>query len=393
MFEEQDTALICDSKKFALKYASIYTSILAIILIIPLVIYVMLLLQIDQAKVELSLQEQVKRVISSMQRYNNKEKVYNFPRYKEYDTALYTDQYDELFSTLKFEPTSFSEGFYIVDNHHYLIYPLPDKHYFGSKYLLVSTVHTANEIYLFALLTILGILMMLFIFSLLLLKNFSTPFAVMNEQLDNFIKDSMHEINTPLSIINLNADLFANKYGDNKYLQRMKSASKTLATIYDDMDYLIKQGRVKHTKKSIDMGDFIQNRVDYFQEISNLKNIKISTDILSDVYYDFSKTKLQRIVDNTLSNAIKYSSDHSDIEIRFYEENHYFVFEVKDYGVGIEDVEKIFSRYYREDEAKGGFGIGLNIVKDIIDEEHILLDVQSKVSKGTTFKYSFPFRD
>ena len=65
------------------------------------------------------------------------------------------------------------------------------------------------------------------------------------------------------------------------------------------------------------------------------------------------------------------------------------VFLVKDYGVGIENVEKIFSRYYRENEAKGGFGIGLNIVKQIIDEENILLDVVSEVDKGTTFQYTF----
>lgn len=378
-----------DSKKFALKYASIYTSILAVILITPLIIYVMLLLQIDKEKVKFSLQEQSKRVIASMQRYDNKEKVYHVPRYKAYTTALYNNQYEEIFSNLDFEPTSYHEGFYSLDKHYYLIYSLPEGYYFGAKYLLVATTHTANEIYFFALLTIVAILLMLFIFSLLLLKNFSAPFEVMNQQLDNFIKDAMHEINTPLSIINLNADLFANKYGDNKYLQRIKSASKTLATIYDDMDYLIKQGRVKFHKQHINFSEFIQNRVDYFQEIANLKNITILTDTTPQIHYHFSKTKLQRVVDNTISNAIKYSPDKSNIEIKLYKKEKHIVFEVKDYGVGIANVNKIFSRYYREDEAKGGFGIGLNIVKEIIDEEKIELNIVSKLSKGTTFSYGF----
>ena len=212
----------------------------------------------------------------------------------------------------------------------------------------------------------------------------------MNTQLDNFIKDSMHEINTPLSIINLNADLFANKFGDNKYLQRIKSASKTLATIYDDMDYLIKQGRVEHKVQAIEMGEFIQNRVDYFQEIANMKNITITTELSSPLFYDFSKTKLQRIVDNTISNAIKYSSDKSDIKIQFYTQEKDLIFKVIDNGVGIANVDKIFSRYYRENEAKGGFGIGLNIVKNIIDEEEIKLEVKSTVGEGTTFRYCFP---
>ncbi|SFV64307.1 histidine kinase [hydrothermal vent metagenome] len=378
-----------DSKKFALRYATIYTSVLAVILITPLIIYVMLLLQIDEAKLKLALEKQTKRVIDSMNSYKNEEKIFHFPRYKEYQTALYTRQYDEIFSTLDFEPSSFSEGFYHEGNHYYMIYTLPDKHYFGSKYLFVSTIHTANDIYFFALLTILAILVMLFIFSLLLLKNFSAPFEAMNRQLDNFIKDSMHEINTPLSIINLNVDLFANKHGENKYLQRIKSASKTLATIYDDMDFLIKQGRVKHKIQEINMCEFIQARVNYFGDVANLKDIKIYTDIKMNISIRFSKVKLQRIIDNTISNAIKYSYDGGKIDIRLYKRDKNIYFEVQDYGVGIAEVNKIFSRYYREDEAKGGFGIGLNIVKDIIDDEGITLEVESKVKKGSRFCYVF----
>ena len=378
-----------DSKKFALKYAIRYTLILAIILISPLIIYVMLLLQIDKAKTELRLQEQSRKVLASMQHYNNRDKVYTFPRYQEYQTALYTNQYKEIFSTLDFEPSIFMEGFFSEKNHYYYIYALPDKQYFSSKYLLVSTLHTANEIYFIALLVILVILLTLFLFSLLLLKNFSAPFEHMNKQLDNFMKDSMHEINTPLSIINLNSDLCINKYGENKYLQRIKSASKTLATIYDDMDYLIKQGRVKHTKSNINFSEFIQSRVDYFQEVANLKNIIISIDIMTNVFYFFSKVKLQRIVDNTISNAIKYSYDNNTIEVTLKENAGNIDFSVKDYGVGIENVKKIFSRYYREDETKGGFGIGLNIVKNIVDEEKINLEIQSKLKEGTMFRYRF----
>jgi signal transduction histidine kinase len=106
-------------------------------------------------------------------------------------------------------------------------------------------------------------------------------------------------------------------------------------------------------------------------------------------YYDFSKTKLQRIVDNTISNAIKYSHTKSHVEIKLFKEEKNIVFQVKDYGVGIENVEKIFSRYYRENEAKGGFGIGLNIVKQIIEEENIILNVSSELGEGTTFRYIF----
>lgn len=382
-----------DSKKFAREYAIRYTFVLAIILIVPLLFYLVMLVQIDNAKVKLSLETQAHRVMISMNKYNNSDKIYYFPRYKEFDTALYSKNKNEIFTTLKFKPSILKTGFYIDGNNYYLIYPLPEAYYFKAKYLLVSTFHRANHIYVLALLTVLLILITLFILSLRLFKNFSRPFEEINNKLDNFIKDSMHEINTPLSIININADLFANKYGDNKYLQRMKSASKTLATIYDDMDYLIKQGRVEHKIKDINVSEFIANRVDYFKGIATLKHIEVNTEITKNLMYSFSKTKLQRIVDNTISNSIKYSYDDTKVEVKVYVQNERIIFSVEDYGVGIENLEHIFSRYYRENQTKGGFGIGLNIVKDIIDEEGIELDVKSKVGIGSTFVYIFPIQN
>lgn len=381
--------MIFNTDEFARRYAFIYTGILAVLLIAPLVVYVQLLLQIDEAKVKLSLEAHAKKIITSMQQYQNEDQVYHFPRYKEYKSALYTDQYEVLFSNLEFEPLSFTEGFHHKRNRYYYVYPLPDGYYFGANYLLVSTVHTASNIYFFAAMVMIAIVIALFIFSFLLLRNFSRPFEKLNMQLDNFIKDSMHEINTPLSIINLNSDLFASKYGENKYLLRMKAATKTLATIYNDMDYLVKEGRIKYKINSVDFSEFIQNRVDYFQEIANLKQIQLHTIILPGLTRTFSKTKLQRIVDNTISNAIKYSNDDSHVEINVYMIDGHIVFEVQDHGVGIKDTGKIFSRYYRENEAKGGFGIGLNIVKKIIDEEDILLEIKSVLGEGTKFRYTF----
>jgi signal transduction histidine kinase len=155
------------------------------------------------------------------------------------------------------------------------------------------------------------------------------------------------------------------------------------------MDYLIKQGRIEHKKEHIDMGEFIQKRADYFQEVANLKHITLNTYIEKELEYYCSKTKLQRIVDNTISNAIKYSHDNTQVDITLKMKYENMLFEVKDQGVGIENVDRIFSRYYRENEAKGGFGIGLNIVKQIIDEEGIGLHVISTLGNGASFTYTF----
>jgi signal transduction histidine kinase len=61
----------------------------------------------------------------------------------------------------------------------------------------------------------------------------------------------------------------------------------------------------------------------------------------------------------------------------------------RDYGVGIKEIEQIFERYYRENQDKGGFGIGLNIVKSIIDKAGINLHIDSQYGKGSVFSYTF----
>ncbi len=389
MCEGLGIALIFDVGTFSRKYALIYTTIVAFLLITPLIAYIILLLQIDKAKTELSLERHAKQIIVAMQRHNNTNKVFRFPRSTQYNAALYDVQFRTIFSTLPFTPLYYTAGFHQEKKYYYFVYEFLDDYYFGATYLVVAMPYTATKIYLFALSMFALILSVLFLLSLLLLRHFSAPFEALNRHLDNFIKDAMHEINTPLSIINLNIDLFSQKNGESKYLNRIKAASKTLSTIYDDMEYLVKQGRVEHTPKSIEMGEFIQNRIDYFREVARMKQLDLSSEIQVGVLYTFSTKKLQRIVDNTLSNAIKYSHDNGIVKIKLEASETSIRFWVQDYGAGIKDTERIFSRYYRENESKGGFGIGLSIVKQIIDEAGIELDVSSSPNQGTLFTYTF----
>ncbi len=100
--------------------------------------------------------------------------------------------------------------------------------------------------------------------------------------------------------------------------------------------------------------------------------------------------QLQRVVDNNISNAIKYSYENSSIEIALYMKAQKCHMSFRDYGMGIKQTDKIFSRYYREDTSKGGFGIGLNIVKSIIKKENIELKIESQPQKGSLFLYIFP---
>ena len=380
--------MILDSKKYSLKYAFFYTLIIAVVLFVPLFVYTSLMLQINEAKIKKELQETALKIVAKMEEYDNSG-VFHYPRFSAYESGLYDERFKPIFSLLKFEPKSFSPGYHRQKGVRYYILELPDKLYFDAKYLVVAKRFEPWEIYRMSLVVGIGIVVILLIFSYIVLKNFSAPFERINQALDNFIKDSMHEINTPLSIINVNIDLFTRKFGTNKYLARIKAAAKALATIYNDMDYLIKKDRIDYQKQPVDLSAFIQDRVDYFQAIANLRNITLHSKIDPDVTILFNKTKLLRLIDNTLSNAIKYSKENSKVKIYLKNFEDKAVLTIKDYGIGIEEPKKIFDRFYREDLNKGGFGIGLSIVKNIVDEEGVGLEVVSRPGRGTAFIYTF----
>jgi len=133
----------------------------------------------------------------------------------------------------------------------------------------------------------------------------------------------------------------------------------------------------------------LEDRIAYFEALSASKEITICSHIEPQLYVRINRIELQRIIDNNLTNAIKYSPTQTIIEVALNADNDRLCFKVKDQGVGIKEVEKIFERHYRGDIYKGGFGIGLSIVKSICDKYGIVIEVQSEEKKGSEFSYWF----
>ena len=339
---------------------------------------------------ELLLKEKSLLVIQSIEEYNQNEEYFEYPRFKTFKSGLYDKTFQPIFSLIDYKIKYFKEGYHLDGNDAYLIVKLPKNRYFGAKYLIVHNHLSYAVVYEKVMIILSSIFLLIFILSIFFLNRFAKPFQRLNETLDNFIKDSMHEINTPLSIISVNIDLYNRKNEPNKYMKRMKAATKVLSNIYNDMDYLIKHDRVDYELVSIDMNKFLNERIEYFSEVALMKNIIIESSIEEGISISMNPHQLQRLVDNNISNAIKYSYEESTVEVSLFIENEICKLSFKDYGVGIENVDKIFNRYYRENSEKGGFGIGLNIVKSIIDEAKIELSIDSTPKVGSTFLYTFP---
>ncbi len=378
--------------QYAYKNAALYTALIASILLAPLYVYTVYTKNIHEIQNELFLKQQSALIISAMEEFDEtRETYFEYPRFKQVQSGLYDLNFQPIFTLIDTPMEQFSTGYHLDDSSYgYLIVALPPQRYFDADYLIVGNELSYAPVYQKVVTVLLSIVIVVFFLSIFFLNRFALPFKRVNEKLDNFIKDSMHEINTPLSIINVNIDLFNLKNPKNKYLQRIKAATKTLSNIYNDMDYLIKNQQIVFAYEDIDASAFVRERILYFDEVAAMKDIVISANVEEGIVLHFNTTQLQRIIDNNISNAIKYSYEESKIEValRRSEKGCDLIF--KDYGFGIDDTSKIFERYYREETGKGGFGIGLNIVKSIMEETGIELEVESTPKKGSTFIYTFP---
>ena len=205
---------------------------------------------------------------------------------------------------------------------------------------------------------------------------------------DKFLKNSIHELNTPLSIILMNIDLYNLKNEKNPYLMKIEAAVKVLENIYGDLSFLVKKDNVDPRVDMIDFTQFVRSRVEYFGDVAIGNKLEIKSYIEDDIFIIFNEFELQRLCDNNISNAIKYSYINETISVRLYRKDNHTVFEVENKGDKIVEIDKLFQRYYREDGARGGFGLGLNIVHEICENNKVEIKVISD-ERRTLFKYCF----
>ncbi len=203
-----------------------------------------------------------------------------------------------------------------------------------------------------------------------------------------FLKNSVHEINTPLAIIQTNIDLLRMKDNSNTYIRNIQCGVKTIQYIYDDLSYLIKKDRVTYKKENINFTDSLKQRLEFFNEIASANELFFVTNIQDAIYIPFNNTLLTRIIDNNVSNAIKYSFKDEPIFIKLLQDDNGISFEVKTKSQKIDNPDKIFNDFYRENHARGGFGLGLRIVKEICDKNKVIITLTS-TNKETKFNYRF----
>ncbi len=235
-----------------------------------------------------------------------------------------------------------------------------------------------NLDYLMVLISILGFVGIIIIY---IVRHKETRFS---EQ-DKFIQSAMHEMKTPLSIITLNNELRTLEHGSDSYTKEIDTALKVLNNSYSSMSFMVNKSKIKYEVKTLNLNEVLKERVAFFQSIAEVNEKKITTSIMSECRVEMSREELIRLIDNNLSNAMKYSAAGSTIKVVSYEN----MISFNTVGDVIENKEKIFYQYVRENTTVGGYGLGLSIIKDIAVKYDIDISLQSDAKNGTTFSYFF----
>ncbi len=204
-------------------------------------------------------------------------------------------------------------------------------------------------------------------YSLYALKPLKQALHVMEE----FLKDVVHDFNTPLTSILLNVKMLAKKHPSQE-LERIELGAKSIASLYHNLEVL-HRGFIPR-KSRVEIEAFLHVKAKTFQKLYPQLHFSFHTQPYH-LYTD--EEALGRILDNLLSNACKYNQKHGSIILS----NEKNCIGICDTGKGIKRCDAVFERYYKESER--GLGLGLHIVKTLCDALEISIVLESQEGIGT----------
>ena len=243
--------------------------------------------------------------------------------------------------------------------------------YLNYFFISLFGLNQENFVYIIMPLVIVGLIIFLS-FSMTVLK----PLFKSDEKLEQSIKETIHELNIPVSTIKMNIQLLEKTITDEKSLKRLeriKQASNNLLKLYENMEYNIKKEIDKIDKQEIYLDDLVKNCVEKFYDIK--KDVKISMDIPKiNIFTDLNG--FEKTIDNLISNAIKYNvKDNPLVEIS-YKNSILSIFNTGE-QIDTKNLFIVFDKYFQEDTTKDGFGLGLAMVKEFCDKNKISINIDT----------------
>lgn len=208
------------------------------------------------------------------------------------------------------------------------------------------------------------------------------PKAELDANLSILSSEILHELNIPLSTIKANSSMLKKRVKDDeKSLQRLvriEASSVRLERLYRELVYSIKKEIHPIAKERLLLEPLLRERIDIFEAFGRNS---FSLDI-GEKHIEIDKIGFEKMIDNLLMNAMKYSEKASLIKVIFKENTLMII----DEGIGMDETQllRVYERYYQSDNRQEGQGIGLALVKAYCDDEDIEIQIQSEKGIGTS---------
>ena len=212
--------------------------------------------------------------------------------------------------------------------------------------------------------------------------------------------DIAHELRTPLTVARTQLEAIADGIlePDPERLNLCVSEMERLGNLIEDVESLsrLEGDNLKIRPQQVDMKKFLENVSDAFEPLFKNAGIKFSCEIQNNLTAEIDPDQFRHVIDNLLSNALRYTDAGGHVILRGFNEKNNLIIQVQDDGIGIspEDLPNIFERFYRTDQSRarvtGGRGVGLSIVKAIVESHGGKISVTSRQGSGSCFKIDMP---
>lgn len=231
-----------------------------------------------------------------------------------------------------------------------------------------------------------------------------TEYKKLEELQKEFVANVSHELRTPITTIKSYTEtLLDGAFSETEilinFLEVINHESDRMTELVKDLLDLSKLDNKQTTfiRKEFNLNELLQGSLEKYRIHVEKKEQKLTAHLDENTFYVLGDPdRIEQVIKNIISNAVKYSPEGADINVHIYEKDKNAVIEIKDSGLGIpeEDVPRIFERFYRVDKARsremGGTGLGLSIAQEIMKRHGGRIEVSSTYGKGTSFYIIFP---
>jgi len=304
--------------------------------------------------------------------------------------------------------TKLKSGYYTINTKESFEYPLFRDAQGNASYYLNVTFPRENEHILSGISNIL-LLSLFFIFIIIIAFSSSLYQLIRQKKIaeikTDFINNMTHEFKTPIATINLALDSIKNPkiLGDDtkvlRYVEMIREENKRMHSQVENVLRIsrLEKNQIDLNTETIDLHDTIEDAITHVSLLSEDRGGKIEIHLEAlESELPGNQFHLTNVVVNMLENAIKYSKGAPKIEVSTESTSKFFIFKIKDSGIGMNKAvqKQVFNKFYREQKGNihdvKGHGLGLAYVKEIIEKHHGIVFVESEKGKGSIFTVKLP---